>query len=30
MVELTVPWEEQIEEAFERRRGMYQNLFVDC
>nr|XP_014269084.2 uncharacterized protein LOC106676625 [Maylandia zebra] len=30
MLELTVPWEERIEEANERKRGKYQELVQEC
>ncbi|XP_062272394.1 LOW QUALITY PROTEIN: uncharacterized protein LOC133978067 [Scomber scombrus] len=30
MLELTVPWEERIEEANERKRAKYQELVEDC
>ncbi|XP_019639908.1 PREDICTED: uncharacterized protein LOC109481752 [Branchiostoma belcheri] len=30
LVELTVPWEERIEEAYERKALKYQNLLQDC
>jgi len=30
MVELTVPWEERMEEANERKRTMYQQLVQEC
>ena len=30
LVELTVPWEERIEEAYERKRNKYQDLVADC
>ena len=30
LVELTVPWEERIEEAYERKRNKYQDLVTDC
>ena len=30
MLELTVPWEERMEEAFERKREKYDSLVSDC
>ena len=30
MLELTVPWEERMEEAQERKREKYQELVEDC
>ncbi|XP_033758242.1 uncharacterized protein LOC117340592 [Pecten maximus] len=30
LVELTMPWEERIEEAHERKRNKYQDLVADC
>ncbi|TWW62332.1 hypothetical protein D4764_04G0009790 [Takifugu flavidus] len=30
MLELTVPWEERIEEANERKRAKYQELVEEC
>ncbi|XP_077083545.1 uncharacterized protein LOC143736754 isoform X1 [Siphateles boraxobius] len=30
MLELTVPWEERMEEAFERKKGKYQDLVSNC
>ncbi|KAI8482491.1 Titin-like [Branchiostoma belcheri] len=30
IVELTVPWEENIQTAFERKKGKYQDLVMDC
>ena len=30
MIELTVPWEERIEEAYERKLAKYQELVEDC
>jgi hypothetical protein len=30
MLELTVPWEERIEEAYERKKAKYQQLVEDC
>ncbi|XP_030008310.1 uncharacterized protein LOC115431800 [Sphaeramia orbicularis] len=30
LIELTVPWEEGCEEAFERKSGKYQDLLHDC
>ena len=30
LIELTVPWEERMEEAFERKRKRYQELVDDC
>lgn len=30
LLELTVPWEERIEEAQERKREKYQKLVEDC
>ena len=30
MLELTVPWEERMEEAFERKREKYESLVNDC
>lgn len=30
MLELTVPWEEQTEEANERKRTKYQELLEEC
>ena len=30
IVELTVPWEERMEDAFERKMGKYQELVADC
>ncbi|XP_073720025.1 uncharacterized protein [Misgurnus anguillicaudatus] len=30
MLELTVPWEDQMEEAFERKRAKYECLVNDC
>ena len=29
-MELTVPWEERIEEAFERKKSKYQQLVEEC
>jgi len=29
LVELTVPWEERVEEAYERKKGKYQKLAAD-
>lgn len=30
IVELTVPWEERMEDAYERKMGKYQELVADC
>jgi len=30
LLELTVPWEERVEEAQERKRAKYQELVEDC
>lgn len=30
LLELTVPWEDQMEEAFERKRAKYEQLVGDC
>ena len=30
IVELTVPWEEDMEEAFERMKLWYENLHMEC
>ena len=30
LVELTVPWEENMEEAFERKKERYENLRAEC
>ena len=30
VVELTVPWEENMEEAFERKKLRYENLRMEC
>ena len=30
LVELTVPWEERIEDAYERKLAKYQDLVADC
>ena len=30
LVELTVPWEENREEAYERKKNQYETLRVDC
>lgn len=30
MLELTVPWEERMEEAYERKRSKYQDLVIEC
>lgn len=30
LVELTVPWEERMEEAYERKKSKYQGLVEDC
>lgn len=30
LIELTFPWEENCEQAFERKSAKYQDLFHDC
>lgn len=30
LLELTVPWEDRMEEAFERKRAKYEGLLSDC
>ncbi|VDI13370.1 Hypothetical predicted protein [Mytilus galloprovincialis] len=30
LLELTVPWEDRIEEAYERKMAKYQQLVEDC
>jgi len=30
MIELTVPWEERIEEAYKRKKFKYQELVREC